>query len=55
MEEKPEKTLREKLETKLQQYLNAKKQYEALVFINDGAAQAIQNLLKELDEENKKV
>jgi len=42
----------EKLEAKLKQYTDAKRQYEALVLINDGAAQAIQNLITEL--KNKK-
>jgi len=53
METKPEKkelTERQKLEAKLKVYMDAKKQYEALVFVNDGAMQAIQQLINELKD-----
>ena len=46
-------TERERLESKLKEYQAAKKQHEALMFINDGAIQAIENLLKELKDDSK--
>jgi hypothetical protein len=53
MEKKKELTELQKLEEKLKGYTDAKTHYEALVLINDGAAQAIKQLISELTEKEK--